>query len=56
MKKEKEVDTALIDYNLKFTEEQRIVNHQGVLDFIFNIKRAVKYHYDKPKQTTQKNP
>ena len=51
----KELDTALIEYNLKFTEEQRIINHQGVLDFICNIKKVAKYLYDKPKRTTQKN-
>ena len=51
----KELDTALIEYNLKFTEEQRIINHQGVLDFIYNIKKAMKYLYDEPKRTTQKN-
>ena len=51
----KEVDTTLIKYNLKLTEEQRIQNHQGVLDFIFNIKEAAKKLYDKPKRTAQKN-
>ena len=43
----KEVDISLLEVNLKLTEEQRIQNHQGVLDFIYHIKKATKQLNDK---------
>ena len=51
-----EIDKSLVSKNLSLTPEERVKNHQGALDFVFNLKNAVKVTDDKSKRTFKKTP